>query len=311
MWMSWLQKRLRNRNDEVVFFENDCLYNNGSSCKACIDLCQFGAFQIENEKVMFDSSNCIKCKLCCHCCPREAIYIKSELIYQYELIINECDEIRFTCPVNQNSENDVVVPCLSILSPEMILIAFNQNKHVEIYFDPTLCKYCKLSWSMKNSISYLQEFNYIARGRVNIIHEKVRDIQQKKSNFRDLWFKQDQNSCSTTQVEQQDNQKKRSYLIEYLKKEGKDQYLSLKMAKALRLTQLNVNEKCILCGYCVETCPVGALDIIYENKSKILVFQPINCIGCGICQNSCSNITLIPETKLSKELLQPKILKNE
>lgn len=311
MWHSWLQKKLTNNDEEVEFFENECLYNQGAECTACVDLCRSGAFKIVDEKIAFDPDPCINCKLCSHCCPSDAIYIDSESVYHYEQKIIDRDIVCFTCPEHPNSDADIVVPCLSILSPEMVLIAFIHNKHVQIYFESSICKSCNLGWCMKNSIKYLRELNYITNGHVEIIHHEVEKVRRKKFSFRDFFLQLEDNWLNSTQFEMPESRNKRSYLIEYLNKEGKDHYLSLRLAKALRLTRLKVSENCILCGDCVDNCPVNALGIVFNDRKTMLVYQPIKCISCGICEKYCSNISLIPETKLSRELLEIVTLKNE
>ncbi len=43
-------------------------------------------------------------------------------------------------------------------------------------------------------------------------------------------------------------------------------------------------EKCILCGTCVENCPVGALAI---GDDRLSVIRPEACTACGFCEDTC------------------------
>ena len=43
-----------------------------------------------------------------------------------------------------------------------------------------------------------------------------------------------------------------------------------------------VSEECIACGACVDTCPVGAINV--EDKA---VVDPDVCIDCGACEDVC------------------------
>lgn len=42
-------------------------------------------------------------------------------------------------------------------------------------------------------------------------------------------------------------------------------------------------EKCISCGACVASCPVGAISFV-DGKAKI---DPSICIKCGTCESIC------------------------
>lgn len=49
---------------------------------------------------------------------------------------------------------------------------------------------------------------------------------------------------------------------------------------------------CVSCGICVQTCPVGAIDLVRPGKSgkyKNLFPETVNdrCIGCSLCAGSC------------------------
>ena len=44
----------------------------------------------------------------------------------------------------------------------------------------------------------------------------------------------------------------------------------------------SVNESCVACGACVDTCPVGAITL--EDKA---VVNADTCIDCGACEGVC------------------------
>ena len=51
------------------------------------------------------------------------------------------------------------------------------------------------------------------------------------------------------------------------------------------------SEKCLGCGLCEETCPVGAISV--EETARV---DPIRCIGCGRCADEC------PQEAISMEV---------
>jgi len=46
--------------------------------------------------------------------------------------------------------------------------------------------------------------------------------------------------------------------------------------------RIYVNEKCVVCGFCFESCPAGAINLVNDN-----VEISEQCKGCGICVKDC------------------------
>lgn len=53
------------------------------------------------------------------------------------------------------------------------------------------------------------------------------------------------------------------------------------------------DKKCIRCGACEGTCPVGAISF----KKDKFVIDPKKCISCGLCYSVCPVEAPAPETK--------------
>ena len=43
-----------------------------------------------------------------------------------------------------------------------------------------------------------------------------------------------------------------------------------------------INETCIACGSCAESCPVSCIE-----AGDIYSINPDQCIDCGVCQENC------------------------
>ena len=52
----------------------------------------------------------------------------------------------------------------------------------------------------------------------------------------------------------------------------------------------SVNESCVACGTCVDTCPVGAITL--EDKA---VVNADTCIDCGACEGVCPTVAIQAE----------------
>lgn len=325
MWQSWLMKRVID-NTSVRLLENYCLYsrNKQAVCTLCIDSCPTKALSFKNEKVVLDQGKCDDCNLCVHHCPTDALYLEREALYQYEKKIATREHVCFTCKKQSNTNDDVIIPCLSSLSPELVLFAIMHKKSVQIYYDSTVCRTCPLNYNVEKFIDWLQELDYIAYGDVHIIN----DIDEKKSKKKDITRRElfsfsknkTKEEVSTLILDSYDKTltvknklplpERRKYLTEFIKREEKEKFLSLNLAAGLKVTKITVEEDCDLCGICTHLCPSGALKLEDNDNFLTLSFQAIQCINCEICSNNCSYIKRSIDTCLSKQLLLPKEIKS-
>ena len=51
-----------------------------------------------------------------------------------------------------------------------------------------------------------------------------------------------------------------------------------------------INDACVSCGACAETCPVGAIS---EGDGKYVISE--DCVECGACMEMCPQQLNIPE----------------
>ncbi len=79
--------------------------------------------------------------------------------------------------------------------------------------------------------------------------------------------------------------------------------------KATKPPKLVINlDRCKGCGYCVEFCPRGTLELSKElgpkGYSAVQVADQSKCLGCGLCEAMCPDfaITLVTENAPQKRL---------
>ncbi len=60
-------KTIKNGTGTYIDFDN-CI-----ACGACIAACEPGALKLENDKLVFDGTKCLECRLCEKACPERLI----------------------------------------------------------------------------------------------------------------------------------------------------------------------------------------------------------------------------------------------
>ena len=94
---------------------------------------------------------------------------------------------------------------------------------------------------------------------------------------------------------------------------GSSQETQLKMLKPLEKFLKNrpfiVQEKCVKCGICVESCPIGTKALKFPGNKpgkKIPVYNYDHCIRCYCCQEMCPQKAIEVKIPLMTRLLDRK-----
>ncbi|OIJ11595.1 hypothetical protein BKP35_11675 [Anaerobacillus arseniciselenatis] len=330
MWQKLLMKRMIDKSF-VRWSETRCLRNRNkhSQCSACVDICPQPALKIVDGQLSFKDDHCSNCKLCVHVCPTEAMYYEYEQLYKYEQKIQSYETVCFSCEEQGNGSTDVILPCISALTPEMLMIADLYGKEKQIFWNEKTCQTCKSNWSHERNLDWVDDWNKsdVFKSNVNIIsHPEQKITNKRKLTRRELFsFTKDKSKehVATLVFDSFDNftniknklslTDRRKYLVAYLKRKNMSGKVPDKMAKKLGVVNINVTSNCQLCQKCSAVCPTGALKIVETEEMKALTFQAQHCIDCDICEHVCleiskqsicfeeiQNKTVLQEQKLNK-----------
>ncbi|OIJ18120.1 hypothetical protein BKP45_11020 [Anaerobacillus alkalidiazotrophicus] len=330
MWSKFLLKRMVDKSF-VRLSESRCLRNRNkhSQCSLCEEVCPQPAINITDGKLTLDSSKCSNCRLCIHVCPTEAFNYEFEQLHKYEQKIQSCESVCFSCEEQGDPSTDVILPCVSSLRPEMLMIGTLYEKEIQILWNEKRCLSCKSNWTHKRDLIWINEWNgsNISECNVEIIDNKDARIASKRKVSRRELFSLSKNKTKDQvahlvfdSFDQSSNLRdklsltdRRKYLLSCLKGKNSIGNIPDKIAKKLGIVKLEVTNNCQLCRKCSATCPTGALKLEETEEKTSLIFQAHYCIDCDICENVCLEIrkssinfeeirksTLLHETKLNE-----------
>ena len=55
-----------------------------------------------------------------------------------------------------------------------------------------------------------------------------------------------------------------------------------------------VEERCRECGWCVDVCEFGAIELRERDGGEIAYINPVMCKGCGACAVTCPSGAIVP-----------------
>ena len=323
MWQYLIGKMIE-KNSIRIQSEN-CInvrYKNGE-CGKCQEICPHNAIMINDKEVKVDELACDQCGMCTHICPTDTFRFEEESLLQYEQKIRDQEMVCFTCKKQGNSNTDILLPCLKLLSLELLMIAAQNNAPIQVYIDTESCLTCNISFEQSELIDLIKSWNDLTNEeyKVNIIyHKKLKKTQYKKFSRRDFF------SISKNKTKQQLREflhdpvkeitlndkvkigERRRYLKKTVKQEDyNNKLIKPEMAKKMNLGFIDVDQECTLCGRCAVLCPTGALQTEKQDEDQILLFDASICIDCNICTSNCKYIKKIEPDHITCGKLDDKI----
>ncbi|MBN2768319.1 MAG: 4Fe-4S binding protein [Campylobacterales bacterium] len=257
------------------------LYND---CTLCLDSCPKDALLLDRRsRVEIKSDACIDCGICIGVCPRDAL--KSEEFDPNAYIIKEAhkDAVVLSCKE--------ISKCLSVFNEEHLISLGLRNNNVAC--NMALCGDCPLNIEGKVQNDIQQKIN-----QVNIFLEYFdfqpirKEYASKELGRREALLKIFKETKDVFGDELSLDKEKNIPNYRTLFQNSLKVNIESMESRAkidFRLSNIShkqiVYESCDNCGECVQFCPTKAL--IYSSDETKILFAPLHCISCSICNHIC------------------------
>ena len=134
---------------KVVFLRDFCTRPFGSSCTRCIDACPKGAIAFANAQAAIDSQACTSCGICVGACDAFSLAdISAEGVRTHmRKIAFSGQDVILTCSYVlrrgfEAADNVVVLPCLAMLSPELLAVSLAEGQKLAVAVAFDACEAC-------------------------------------------------------------------------------------------------------------------------------------------------------------------------
>lgn len=323
MWQRFLEIF---RKEHVQLNSDLCLRTKSetSTCTKCEEVCPQPALSFVHRKIKFDQEMCSGCRLCVHVCPTEALQVKEESLANYEAKIKEKEVVSYACKEHGAVDVDIIVPCVSTLTPEMVMIPTLYNKKVTILWNEKICFSCHSNWSQEKKLDWIHEWNAngFSKEKVEIVSDKSSraGIKQRLVENKVFFSKRGREKKSVLDALKECEYKatnklplseRRMYMLAYIKRTEQVGTVPKLLSDKIGLANLEVTDNCLLCTRCSNACPTGALQQSNNGEELSIKFSPYQCVNCDICVHNCLELKKVPikfEEVLSEKVIKKKFL---
>jgi ferredoxin len=308
-----------------------------NDCRKCVDVCGNQALRFDDKKIIHDINRCSGCMSCLSVCPADAFEWEGD--WQWNLLKSIAKSAKpiIGCSRNTGEERSLTIPCLGIF-PEAFLLAAAFSTEEQITLDLSNCDKCvnrHIVPALERSINSIEKSLSISLSRKIRLVSDPAEIMNKglemgrRKFFGD--FKQRVQFRSKLTVDNFTDNSEVTHRGQHQKEPSIENQL---LCYALKLSDchnregilgsyfysMTVNEHCKTCGGCAGMCPTGAIKLKRDKTAKHLLFNVLDCNGCGLCRDFCRQQAISLNlgadlktpliTKLSVKSVEPTLLVN-
>ncbi len=305
---------------EVVPFIEPNLCRGHQECRLCLDTCPLKAVRAEVGQVTIDTTVCSGCGACVEACPYRAIFYPTfsleELDKEIEGLLLSKEialEPRIIAAICQNcwptSDQDGVaglsypvsilplrVPCLAMVSPWLILRAFDMRAQGFALISGK----CRLGFGSsrwQESIQFIQGlFNCwdIEPERIRVFEvteDKPGGVEQGLSQFAEKMARLGAIPLSMSEPTLVPEEGLRlPALVKGMRNKVRSSSKGVILTEAVPFGKVELDDsRCTGCGLCALNCATGALTVSSNEEADVyqLFFKHDACVACGRCVEVC------------------------
>ncbi|MBN2721990.1 MAG: 4Fe-4S dicluster domain-containing protein [Campylobacterales bacterium] len=257
-----------------------------NECSKCIDLCPTEAIGLStSRRISLDSTKCVGCMACIGVCPTETFVYPDFDPAVFVLQTGIKKDITLSCK-NNNA-------CLGIFNSEYFISL--GLRHDSVNCDMSLCSECDMNLSGKISVTIEEHINEANRFLQAVdkpsiaISKEQNKLSRREALFsfvKDVNTLRNEESFDELFDPKESLPKSRTVFQNSLKLAIEELPPKPILEKFSFISHKQIDFiSCDNCGDCIQFCPTKALQY-NSDKTKIL-FQPLRCIACGICDDVC------------------------
>lgn len=302
------------------------LADDASVCRACLDVCPVDAISFEGGKLSI-SDSCRMCGLCIPACPGEAFRDAQHFERRfYDEIVRRAASHN-TCYITCTralgrfpAENEYVLPCVGILSPELLFSVLVEYPNVSVYLPMGICDRCRTTTGEEAYVAHIGDAETWSGRAVGLaMDEEELDHTKKRSYERSEFVDSLVGGARAAAMAANpvlagaaaitktlsDHTKKINALERSLDKivgssttQKKRRMLSQRRQLVMGVLQkmpglaeripFSIPEcdatRCTSCGDCVRACPYHACDLDADGRFTL---ASVYCVGCRACEIVC------------------------
>lgn len=280
----------------------------GADCTVCASICPQNIYPYgKRKRPVWDQ--CIKCGLCAASCPARCITPPADRMNAYLMAVVKRCVLTVGCAAEENAYH-LSLHCAAAISWEQLACAALRGG---VVLSLRLCGQCGRTYEFNQIQENLKRLAFFLGGEVYA--QKVKVLTEERESFQEMEETVSRRELlhfvgnmpldkAFAALPQMEDKRDSGLFYRAMLRDAVDAVKKEAEGETRKFGMLlpKFNENCYNCGYCVKSCPNGALKILNSGDSFTVAVDAWKCTGCGICQNICRSggITGIVPAKVSQ-----------